>query len=360
MTGFDNAVALIRAVIWPLTILGIVIVYRRQIPQLATAIANRVSGVGLGPFSLTLAVAVEPSPDLWQILDSFKEPGHPDLTPSFSYTLTQAVTQANTKVDSIRFDLRTGHAWLTSRLYIFAKLLPDVLGLRCIVFTETKNGIPNSFVGIADPRAVAEALAERFDWLDSVYAAACSTFSAYSMEPAEQENFITTARDPKIADVNLIEQLAALAEQFRQAAKPGDVAYRYLNDHRIRRQRYMENHVEHLRYFDPVDLGSYPAPELTDDWVQLGVDESGTYEEHAQWISNGGELAVLLGPVLTTPYVVETPGMTRRILARSAILRDGPFVAVTDESGRFSRLLDRLAMAERVADEAAQRDADSH
>jgi len=249
------------------------------------------------------------------------------------------------RVDSARFDLETGQSWLTSRLYIFAILLPKVLGIRCMVFTETRDGVARRFVGIGEPHAVAEALARRFAWFDLAWTRA--SVGLADIDQSALKDLKALAQDVNVADWQLGSRLT---EAARQAMTPQDlrlpgmaenVAREYLHDNRIRRERVKDS---------PVESG----------WVQLRETRDGKIrEEHAQWISSGADLDVLLGDALTRPHVTIASGTSSRQLNRLAVLEGGRFVAVVDEEGRFRHLPDREAIVELIASDAAERETDS-
>lgn len=62
-------------------------------------------------------------------------------------------------------DLRAGEAWLTSRMYLFAAVLPQLIGLRCFVFVGDRGPVPRYFSGTASPENVMRQLDMQFPWL---------------------------------------------------------------------------------------------------------------------------------------------------------------------------------------------------
>jgi hypothetical protein len=110
-----------------------------------------------------------------------------------------------------------------------------------------------------------------------------------------------------------------------------------LDDGRIRRERPADTAVEF-------------------GWVRHRSTGGDTVrEEHAEWLS-GAKLGEILGASLVTRRVVDTPEIARLRLQRLAARAGGHFVAVTDEDGRFQRLIDRAAIIEQLARELAERD----
>ena len=341
MTVFSQITDLVRAVIWPLAIVAVLVVYRKHIPGLVSAVGRRVSGVAFGGFSVAFTVASEPSPEVWNALKSFADPLAPESVPDSGSALFMLVN-SGVRADSARFDLRTGRAWLTSRLYIFAVLLPAVLGVRCLVFTETRDGVARRFVGLAEPRAVATALGRHFNWFTLAWTRA--SIGLYTSDENALTELRALAQDPNVYDWQLASKVTEIAGQ---AMTPQDllqpniaesVAQQYLTDSRIRRERVKGS---------PAENG----------WVQLRETEAGNIrEEHARWISSGADLDDLLGDIITRSHVVYASGTKARHLNRDAVLQGGQFVAVVDGDGRFQYLLHRGAVVEQLAIEAAERE----
>lgn len=87
-----------------------------------------------------------------------------------------------------------------------------------------------------------------------------------------------------------------------------------------------------------------PWESWPEDWVQLG-----DVDEHARWIQDERQLLDLLGDQLRRQRIVVDGTSQDDDLTKTALLKRGDFVAVTDSEGRFIRLLDRTALLENVA-----------
>ena len=207
--------------------------------------------------------------------------------------------------DSATFDLGDGDRWLTSRLYIFAVILSELLDCRCMVFLQTQAGVPRRFVGLASCEATRRALASRYEWFEQ------------ALRQAQHEPYSFDLSEPQVAE---------------------NVAKTYLQDELISRV---------------VGKGTDEAP----GWVRLGNAPAPgqVREEHAQWIKDGGHLSKILGDTLQFPSLVEGPDTLAKDLERRAVLTDADhFVAVVDDDKRFKRLLDRRAVIERAARQVAE------
>jgi hypothetical protein len=309
---FGEIVDLIRAIIWPVALIAVLIAYRKHLPRLLETMSRRMTGVSWRSFSVSFAVASEVSPQVWESLKYLADPMAPDSVPDSGSALFQLMG-AGMRADSARFDLREGHDWLTSRLYIFAVVLSELLGVRCLVFTETRDGIARRFVGLADPQAVRTALEHRYDWLKAALGKAVARHG-----PVEAP-------------------VLSLHELFSEQWQAQNIASAYLQSDLIKRVR-------------PATAAAEP------NWVQLRPPDDGQVrEEHAEWISGGAHLEAILGEALAFARVVEGPDMPPREVMRQAVLKSGAFVAVIDTDGRFARLLNRTAILEQLGRELAER-----
>ena len=309
----NNAVKVIEAVIWPAAVALVLLVYRRPLVKVLT---QRVSKISWAGFSLELATAVRP--ETWHRVALLKEPTAQPVVDS-GQALTQLI-EGGERADSAHFDLGRGHEWLTTRLYLFARVLPQVLGVRCLVFLDARGGVPRRYVGLADPDAVRKALAARYDWLERAFA------------------------DAQLGRPGVPPTREALLDVLRSAdlTRPGaaqPVAERFLENPAIRRERQQ-------------------AEDEEPGWLRLGETQPGKVrEEHGEWIQDGAHLVKLLGDVLKRPLVERRGGISTRELQRRAILEQGDFVAVVDDEGRFRQLLNRPALADALAREVADADA---
>jgi len=90
---------------------------------------------------------------------------------SASQTMFQELLRP-AQADYAIVDLRSGEAWLTSRLFVFALILGEVRGLRAFVFLESAANIRRRFLGVATPMNLRRALGTRYPWLEEAFARA--------------------------------------------------------------------------------------------------------------------------------------------------------------------------------------------
>jgi hypothetical protein len=291
-------------------------------------------------------VASEVRPEVWSSLSYLRDPMSAQPWSDSGQQLFMLI-RAGERADSAIIDLGTGDRWLTSRLYIFSAILSALLGVGCLVFLETRDGVPRRFVGVADPDAVRSALIRREPWLAHAFVAAHLNFGAPDVTPAFNElKRVLAGRTTPLSDLNIWELDAALRWVAGAGYEPADapqaaeaVAARYRDSPLLSR------------------VVEATAPEEP-GWVRLGNspgDPTKVSEERASWIASGVHLERLVRDALTHPTVEQTPGTTLRELHRQVVLRDeGDFVAIVDTDGRFERLLNRRRIAEHLGREVAE------
>jgi hypothetical protein len=160
----------IQAVVWPLVIVVLVFIYRREIPKLIQAITGRVSKLSAVGVTLEFTAA-QPVPETVGVrLEDMREPTSSGPPPVSGMQSLIELARSTAPVDYVRIDLREGSSWLTSQLYLFAVVLPPVLGLRCFVFVCSRGEIPRYFLGLCSPEAVRTDLEARYPWLRNAIA----------------------------------------------------------------------------------------------------------------------------------------------------------------------------------------------
>jgi hypothetical protein len=190
-------------------------------------------------------------------------------------------------------DLGAGRSWLTTRLFIVAILLKRMRSLKTFVFVETRDGIDKKFIGDVAPDVVRWALARAYPWLEDAYA------SAYSQLPNRRILSESGALDP--IDAGFL-----------------------------------------VQYF----IANIQSTALGDagEWVELAPGKW----EHGHWISRGLlERLVEVSPIRSS--VVDAADLTPQERVLKVLAREGSFVALIDDKGRFMSLVDRTALLERTA-----------
>ncbi len=352
--SFSNVVSVIQAVVWPLVIVTLVFIYRREIPRLIQALGGRMSKVSAVGVTLEFAAA-QPVPETVRVrLEDIREPASSGPPPPSGMKSLIELASSTARVDYVRIDLREGLSWLTSRLYLFAVVLPPVLGLRCFVFVCSRGEIPRYFVGLSSPEAVRTDLEARYPWLRTAvaeaqlqplfYVSGAKRYPAWypneEMQKALKELSGASA-EPKFETPLKMQYSEALDRIVQSFVSPFDLSQSGQVESFV--QRFLQTGSLKRPHQEP------PPGALPDaDWVQLG-----DMDEHASWIASERQLLDLLGDDLRRQcIVVDGPGSAggkSDDLTKAVLAKQGDFVAVIDSEGRFKRLLDRAALIERIA-----------
>ena len=161
-------VSLVEHIIWPVTLLVMVLVLRRQIGDFLSAIGGRITQVSVMSVTIDLAVATETVPP-WQGIGGEDVRGlvvAQQVNDSYFDTLRQSLRIPGTS-DFFVVDLKSDgrKEWLTSRLYLFTYVLSRMKGVRSIVFTATRGDVARSFLGIAGTEELLRTLTAAEPWL---------------------------------------------------------------------------------------------------------------------------------------------------------------------------------------------------
>jgi hypothetical protein len=350
-TSFNDVVSLVRAVAWPLAVLLILLFLRPYLPGLMRGISSRISRVSWASVSVEFA-ASEVRPEVWNSLTYLRDPTAVQRWSDSGQMLFNLI-KSGERADSATIDLGTGKRWLTSRLHIFSTLLPELLGVQCLVFLESRDGIFRSFVGLADPKAVRVALARRQPWLEGALLAARLNLGRPEAAPAfdEFKTFLKTnaKRAKEITVWELDAPLKNLVGSAYQSAGDADA-------------QAAENLANaYLR--SPLLYREADATSSTEEegWITLGPvpnDPTKVRQERASWIQDGVHLERILRDSLAHSSLTEATGIPLHELQQQIVLSDDhEFVAVIDNQGRFKRLFNRREIAERLGYETAERNA---
>lgn len=199
---FPEVTALISAIAWPLVVCGVLLAYRRHLPALVDRLAGRVSRVSVAGVSIDLESAAEAKPAVVAEVASFIDATSSSGFRDSSASLQEVARTGN--ADYATIDLRGGHAWLTSRLFIFSIILANTAGVKRMLFVRRSAAGNETFVGISDPLEVASRLAHRFRWLpqglaDAEASPRLATLGAPGMSASPGELWGSQFADPEWA-----------------------------------------------------------------------------------------------------------------------------------------------------------------
>jgi hypothetical protein len=345
MTGnIDDVTNFVRAIAWPLVILTLLIVYRRQIGQMANRVSGRLSRVSVGIVSVDLAIAS----DVSSVVTTLSGIRDPVSTVSFGDSGTGLLTSVREGEvgDYTVIDLGRGNRWLTSRLFLFAVVLPELLGVQRLVFVESTERVVHRFVGMGDPRAVSTALGDRYEWLPRALLCAranftdgrlFSEFDKYCQLKTETQtgiNLYGPEWQQIVYDILPIMLATDLSSQSRTSRFTADMMVsRFLGHPLIRDER--------LDTTDP------------SDWIRITSRTGPDYLEHAKWIESGVHLLEILGTeAVSQNRIVKSLGIAEDELSRQVLTMEEDFVTIVDSNDVFGRLVSRRELADVVAREA--------
>jgi hypothetical protein len=162
---FSQTTTLVGDIIWPVVVIVALIFYRRELAGLVSGLGGRISRVSFGGASVDFVSASEAPPATVSAVTEFIEASSvsgiaSDAGPSLQLAIN------TTGADFAKIDLGSGKAWLTSRLYIFSAIFSEAAKVKKLVFVQRGVSGAESFVGLADPLAVADRLGSRFRWFD--------------------------------------------------------------------------------------------------------------------------------------------------------------------------------------------------
>jgi hypothetical protein len=331
---------LLRAVLWPLVVVVALFLFRRELPKLVSSVAGRVSKVNLAAISLELVTATAVAPDLLRSLDGIRDPVAVILPSSGPNVLAAAAGNLG-RADYAVMDLGDGSRWLTSRLFIFAYVFSEVMGVQRLVFVERRGVASRNFVGTIDPRHLQSRLSRRFPWFsEAILAATAQTSPDQAVLTAALTGYC--AAHPTTAGLwepTVIQSLSSVVEALSRVA-------RSLDPQRV--AAITSIYLGHSLIRGPSTFPATPPG----GWVELGPPDI-RYTEHSEWVRDGEHLNALLDGHLDRDHVIGGPEVSSDDLRRKTLRVDADFVSVVTPEGRFDHLIDRRALLQRLATSVA-------
>ena len=328
----SNWVSLVEYIIWPVTLLVVVVVLRRQIGDFLSAIGGRITQVSVMSVTIDLAVATETAPP-WQGIGGEDVRGlivAQQVNDSYFDTLRQSLRVPGT-ADFFVVDLKSDgrKEWLTSRLYLFTYVLSRMKGVRSIVFTATRGDVARSFLGVAGTEELLRALAAAEPWLRlarlQVEAKQVGALPTAAIPPQPPLPAALPAAPPNVTIPMDIEEW-----WHSMGADPLYISQQFLTQ---------------VQWIQPAG-----TPDPDGDWLQLpDVPGQAKTWEHATWIT-ATDLTdgMLRDAVQTDGYVLDDRSWSAVERTRAVAQAPGDFVALLGPSRRFERLVDRRSLLEEM------------
>jgi hypothetical protein len=209
--------------------------------------------------------------------------------------------QADTRPYYLLVDIGDGRRWLISRLLLFTFVLWRIGAVRCVVVVETSGAYTKRLLGIALPQMVCAALGRQYPWFDKALVTAWSAENCPLLaEPLAKENA-----------VSLVDRFMALDEIIRRSSVP-------------------------------------TKPDEWESFTRLGAINW----EHTKWLDSD-RVNEILRPIFLARHescLVDSPDTEPEKRNRALLSRHSPFIALVNDQGEITHLVDRQALLERFAE----------
>lgn len=302
--------ALASAVLYPIVLLIVFLLFRKEIPALLKGISGRLTKLEFAGISLELAKAQKFSPN-WVsdgALDLRQKAEAMMVNDSGAGSFSSQLKDGGA-ADYVIVNLGEGKEWLASRLYILAIIFEKMKGIKGVVFLETTPHARKKFVGWVEPQKVRWALAQQFPWLESAYA------EAYS-------NTISTA--------NIV-------------SSQGKIGFTHEPNSPYPSIGLLQKFLEKIQ----APPGNFPIPENEKEWINLSSNS--TTQEHTQWL-NAEKLENILGETLILESIKsdnqDSSNIEKQI--KKCLTLSHPFIAVVKENYRFDYLVKQEKLLEQL------------
>jgi hypothetical protein len=316
--------------LWPLATVIAVTILRRPLAELVRGLGGRITKVSVMSVSLELAEAREirptwtaqPGADLRGLSEAIM------LNDSYAGTLLSSLAAPGT-MDFMVVDLGAGDAWLTTRLFLFTALLERARGLRAVVFVHTRDHTSRMFLGISRPAEVQQALTAAYPWIADAWTASIWEQLPTSDVPAPEEPDQRPVKD-RLRPTIAIEGYPGDALTGGQ----GHWLASELGQGFLRR----------------VQSKTTPSPDA--GWEPLPSSGTPTSTwEHASWLTTADLTdGALKRAVHPDACIIDQLGWNDQDRVNAVLAADMDYVAILSAhpAGRFTRLIDRAALAQKA------------
>lgn len=311
-------VEIVKSLSWPLIAVVIALLYRSQLGRFFQAVGERATRLSVFKVELELVTAAPPAatPMLGDIQHA---PSSAQLNDSSTELLEQV--QGTAAADYVLINLGNGEEWLTTRLFIGVVMLERMRNLKCLVLTENHSATDRRFVAVVTPAQLRWSLAKRFPWLEVAFVRAYA-----EAQPGAQPD--------KLPDPALVYAQFPLIVSDTGAIQPYTA------------QQVAKRFIDLVQLQQPTAVSVPGIPNVTDEWTSL----SGGRLERATWVTRT-LLRQLLPDGAFEAWAVESRTEPRAKRIQAVLHFPGAnFVALVDTDRGFSRLIDRRALLEELAE----------
>lgn len=324
-----DAAAMLAATLWPLVLMIVLLMYRKEVPRLTKSVLGRVTKLAFAGVEVQLAEVKSITP-AWSGssggLDLRHQARATEINDSYVGTFMTQLRDAP-MAEVAEVNLGQGQDWLSSRLYIMAILFARYKGVEALVFLDTVMGRTRRYVGWADVDKIRWALAHQYPWFEAAYASAYHKLQGATV-PGQN---LAGGQRPSVRVTNRYGRMGTVFDPTD--VRPGiDLLQEFLSE--------IQSPPQPPAVLQPINLAE-------SEWVQLERKEPhdvDTYE-HAEWIDSN-DIAELLGEDLHHASIGE--GELRVLSAtkqyKAILSKSDQYIALVDEVGRFKGLLNRCAI----------------
>jgi hypothetical protein len=351
----SDTTALIQAIAWPVVVLVALILLRPALQDVLRNLGGRVAKISFLRVSIELATVPE-FKTTWEApeLGDVRQPTPAALFDTPSLPLLEELIGGK-GFDYAVVDLGGGHEWLSSRLFVFAEMLPRLRGLRCFVFVESVGTKSRRLIGLTLPEAVRWRLAQRYPWLELALERAYATSGQQHYEAAKWRASAQATGQGSVAQ----QQLPERVEWYRPVISPAGALG--VGDVQVLGQAFLQEIQVKLGEAGQVPHPSRP-PSSTDPAQPVVNCQSGwvpvpgeTICERGEWLDGRHIRDLLSTDLQEDAWVKDDPNASDGEQVRAILRRKGDFVAIVFEDRTFSRLVDRrLLLEEYMAHELRQ------
>ncbi len=312
MTTTLDIAALASAIIYPIALLIIFLLFRKEIPALLKSISGRLTKLEFAGISLELAKAQEFSPN-WVAdgaLDLRQKAAAIMVNDSYAGNFISQL-KAGGSADYVIVNLGQGKEWFASRLYILAIIFEKMKGIKGVVFLETTTATREKFIGWAGPQEVRWALVQRFPWLETAYA------EAYS---------------------NIILNASVVSNK-------GKLGYSHDQNNPSPSIDLLQKFLEKIQ----APPGNPPLPEKEKEWITLCSDDPIKIQEHTQWLNAENLENILREALIKESIKSENQGsLNIDNQVKRCLMQSHEFIAVVKDNYRFDYLVKQEKLLEQI------------
>ncbi|GHO97435.1 hypothetical protein KSF_074830 [Reticulibacter mediterranei] len=289
-------IELVNVLAWPVVVVVGLLSFRKPLTVLIAGLGGRVTKLSAFEISIELATLPNP-PSPWSDpnIPQNSEMAGGEVSSTAFMTLFERIG-VTTHWDYLIVDIKKGHSWLISRVFIFMVFLQTMRGVKCVVFVESTGEYHRRLIGLTSPDAVRTALNETYPWFEQALLNAMTRSMIY---------FLTPSLSPGIA---------------------GTIIRNFIEDPEMR---------------------AVVQPGVPDEWTQLGTQ---SIWEHSEWLTRKNFDTYLKEALYEwdSSHYEDIPNIQTDKRIRELICRKAPFIALVNSKEEFQRLLDRQQLLEQV------------